>query len=114
MLVILLESLFFFVLYYMLGQVNQERDWDLPQALCATVRKYYQRAFTGLITGPMCYPLEAAGEILYQTLTPAELAFPCHWQVPIDARRKMTTLAEGLPYQIVTTAKGGAWGLNLH
>jgi hypothetical protein len=24
------------LLYYMLGQVNQERDWDLPQALCAT------------------------------------------------------------------------------
>ncbi len=28
------------LLYYMLGQVrvNQERDWDLPQALCATDR----------------------------------------------------------------------------
>ena len=26
-----------------LGQVNQERDWDLPQALCATDRCHWQR-----------------------------------------------------------------------
>jgi len=31
------------LLYYMLGQVNQERDWDLPQALCATDRCHWQR-----------------------------------------------------------------------
>jgi hypothetical protein len=33
------------ILYYMLGQVNQERVWDLPQALtlCATNRCHWQR-----------------------------------------------------------------------
>ncbi len=31
------------LLYYMLGQVNQERAWDLPQALCATNRCHWQR-----------------------------------------------------------------------
>jgi hypothetical protein len=31
------------LLYYMLGQVNQERGWDLPQALCATNRCHWQR-----------------------------------------------------------------------
>ncbi len=31
------------LLYYMLGQVNQERDWDLPQALCATDHCHWQR-----------------------------------------------------------------------
>ncbi len=33
------------LLYYMLGQVNQENDWDLSQALlvCATDRCHWQR-----------------------------------------------------------------------
>ncbi len=31
------------LLFFMLGQVNQERGWDLPQALCATNRYNWQR-----------------------------------------------------------------------
>jgi hypothetical protein len=44
------------LLYYMLGKVNQERDWDLPQALCATDHCHWQREYlhaglNGIIVG---------------------------------------------------------------
>ncbi len=40
----------------MLGKVNQERDWDLPQALCATDHCHWQREYlhaglNGIIVG---------------------------------------------------------------